>query len=330
LVKLVQAAEALTRAIERLQSGSDAPDAVQIAGYQQKLSFLYSLQAAVSGAPLSQLASLAATVSASAAAASTTSAQSSGSPKSTELTTAQLAASSLAVRSEVQSLQSDLFGQHIFDAYLRFQSPADEREYREREAENRRYVEQQLAAKTPEGDLNAAGGTMRQMLDAHSHGAGASPEFQHRWKRLEETTRKQRDAMRADGRSTDEFDRDLATSVRRYLHDRGLSNAEIEAKLAVSASPLDAVKPYLKSEEDARQLTESANLDVRRAAAGDITIAKAVSTSMLPDANPTAPSMEDVMARFKAAGVVPAPATEGLDHGIGPQPKERLARPSFP
>lgn len=259
--------------------------------------------------------------------------QASAAARPADAATTQLAATADASRREVQSLQTDLFERRIFDPYLDFRSAEDEREYRGREEERRRYIAQQLAAKTPEGDLNAAGATMGQMLDAHSHGAGRSPEFQARWDRLEETTRKHRDAMRAEGHSTDEFDRNLSASVRRYLHDRGLSDAEIEAKLAVAASPLDAVKPYLKTDGDVRQLSESANFVGRLLATQDVSVAAAVpdppasSTSAVqnPEKAPAVPTLDDVMSKFKSAGVVPAADTrdEAPSHGVDSQrPRE--------
>lgn len=239
---------------------------------------------------------------------------------------ALLAATGAAARNEVESLSADLFDRRIFDRYLQFKSREDEEQYRKREEETRRYVAQQLAAKTPEGDLNAGGAVMGQMLDAHAHGAGDSPEFAARWERLVETTRRHREAMRGEGRSTEEFDRNLKASVRRYLRDKGLTDAEIDDKLAVAADPLDAVKPYLTTERDALTFEKSTRTDRRLspAAKEDSVVAVAVTSSgdtaqPLALQSEPAPGLDAVMAKLRSAGIAPAPAQpegSGFAHGV--------------
>lgn len=45
--------------------------------------------------------------------------------------------------------------------------------------------------------------------------------------------------MRQEGQSTEEFDRNLAASVRRYLKTKGLSDADIERQLAKTQPPIN-------------------------------------------------------------------------------------------
>ena len=151
-----------------------------------------------------------------------------------------VATASAATRGEVETDARDFFDRNIFDRYLHFSSRQDEEEFRQREAAARKYVEEQLAKKTPEGDLNAAGGMQSYMLDAHAHGAGASPDFLPKWNAIAEKAERQRDAMRATGQSTVEYDRRIDESVRRYLHQKGVPEAEIDDRLAHAANPIDA------------------------------------------------------------------------------------------
>lgn len=161
-----------------------------------------------------------------------------------------VAAASAATRQQVQTLSDDVFEKRIFDPYLHFSSAEDEADFRKRQAAARKYVDEQLARGTPEGNLNAAGGMQGTLLDADAHGAGASPEFMPRWDALADDARRQRTAMQAAGQSTAEYDRDVTASARRFLKAKGLSDAEIDKRLAASADPLDAVKPFLGSARD--------------------------------------------------------------------------------
>jgi hypothetical protein len=233
-------------------------------------------------------------------------------------------------------LSADLFERHLFEKSLRFASPEDEAEYRRREAEARRYIEEQLARHTPEGELNAGGALVGQMLDAHDHGAGADPGFMPRWNKLVETIQKQRAALRAEGRSTEEFDRNLVAAVRHSLKAKGLTDAEIDARLAASADPLDAVKPYLATEKDARGLIESASratvhanfdenqtLAVTAASTGDARTAIAERSQ-----SPT--GIDDVMAKLQGSGVVAAAQKpeDGFAHGLSAQDRATSGRSS--
>lgn len=165
-----------------------------------------------------------------------------------------LATASTATRHEVEGLSQDLFQRRIFDPYLHFGSAEDEADYRAREAERQQAIAAQLALHTPEGDLAAGGLTAGQMLDAHEHGAGASPEFLPRWNKLVSQLHEQRAAMLAAGHSTQEFDQHLVADVRTFLKAKGLSDAEIDARLAAAASPFDVVQSFMANDRDARGL----------------------------------------------------------------------------
>lgn len=249
---------------------------------------------------------------------------------------AELAASGVALRSELASAHANLFEKRVFDPFLSFASEEDKEAYRRREAEARRYIDQQMVKGTPEGDLNAAGATMGQMLDAHAHGAGNSPEFLPQWNRLVEATERQRAALRAEGRSTEEFDRNMVASIRRYLRDKGLTEAQIDAALADAANPLDAVKPYLNDEKEAKGLERLAVLAddvvINKEAPTAITVGISLPTAADQSATPIvtdAPDLADVMAAFKAAGVTvasqPAAGTEPPVQIIGKLPSTALA-----
>lgn len=71
----------------------------------------------------------------------------------------------------------DFYERKIFDPYLTFSSPEEERAYREREEARQRAIEAARALGTPEGELRAADLAIDQMHDAGRHGADASPEF---------------------------------------------------------------------------------------------------------------------------------------------------------
>ena len=89
--------------------------------------------------------------------------------------TLPVVAASAETRQETSALAHDVFDRHIFDRYLHFSSPEDEAEFRKREADAKKYIHDQLALGTPTGNLNAGGGELGYMLDAHAHGAGDSP-----------------------------------------------------------------------------------------------------------------------------------------------------------
>ena len=149
-------------------------------------------------------------------------------------------------RNETKSLARDVFDRHVFDPYLHYSSPQDEEESRRRQAADKRYIADQFAKHTPEGNLNASGG----MIELHARPARPwrrrQPEFMPRWNALVNKAETQRNAMKAAGQSTDEFDRHVNASVRQFLKDeKGLSDAESEKRAGSFANPLDAAKSLL-------------------------------------------------------------------------------------
>jgi hypothetical protein len=88
-----------------------------------------------------------------------------------------LASAQERTRATAMEIGRDIYQHRIFDPYLRFTSVEDEEAYRRREEDNRRAVERALAENTPEGDLRATRILERQLQDAASHGADASPQF---------------------------------------------------------------------------------------------------------------------------------------------------------
>ena len=214
-----------------------------------------------------------------------------------------LAATSAESRSEVQSLSHDVFTDHLFDAYLRFSSPQDEADFHKRSAEAQKYIDRQLARHTPEGDLNADGGMIGEMLDLHAHGAGSSPDFMPRWNSLVEKAERQRAAMRANGQSTDEFDRNLKDSVRRFLKAKGLSDAEIDQRLAATDDPLKLVKPYMANDDASRKLEDKLDLTTQRTTGPQSLPQVVASDETTTPAVPQTSDLDAISARLKAHGV---------------------------
>lgn len=189
----------------------------------------------------------------------------------------QVAAEALATatancRAQVTSVMRNM---HRFDTYLHFASAEDEAAYRKREAERLAYINAQHAKGTAEGNLNAAGAALGQLADAKTHGAGNSPEFERWSNELANTTTTLRDAARQSGISTEEFDRNVTADYRRISKAQGLSDAEINARLATHDG--DALRAM--------------------AAPSGSPIAAASAT------NPPVDDLADALAAFKAAGI---------------------------
>ncbi|WCT74279.1 hypothetical protein PQ455_03355 [Sphingomonas naphthae] len=214
---------------------------------------------------------------------------------------ADLAADS---RAQVSSLMRDM---HQFDEELEFASEQERAAYRQREAERRAYIAAEQAKGTPEGDLNAAGGAVGQMADAAAHGA-SSPEFQKRWDALADSTQKLRAAIIRDGGDVSKFDDRLRDDLRRILKSKGLTDAQIDAKLAEHPdNPLEAVKAYVAS-------TEVTALE--RSAQRATTVAYIAT----PPARIVSPEFSglDELAEFRAAGITLSDhnAAEPFAHGV--------------
>jgi len=158
-------------------------------------------------------------------------------------------------RATVLGMRKDLFEDGMFDSYLRFTSAEDERAYRQERVERERYVDRQLARNTPEGNLNAMGGAQSQMLSDAEHHANMSPRFHERWEASESQATALRSAVIAAGGSTAEYDRMMEDRVRHFLHSKGISDSEIEARIARNRDHItDAVEDLLqRTDQDSRQ-----------------------------------------------------------------------------
>lgn len=234
---------------------------------------------------------------------------------------AELEKSAAASRRAVMGVMRDL---HKFDACLTFDTPEDEAEYRRREAERRNYIDAELAKQTPEGDLNASGGAVGQMLDAHAHGAGNSPEFRQRWDELVATTERLREAARANGVSTEEFDRRLSDDIRHTLRTKGYSDTQIDAMFAAHhGDPLEVAKECVRDESDIQTLSASVSFAAQRGSVDRPSGIRPVND------DPLALSGADISATLKAAGITASehPAGEEFAHGVSQgQP---LAAPGY-
>jgi hypothetical protein len=326
LGRVLAAQSELALQIAELRRASSNPEV--IAQCEAQLSGLYSLQSSIASASPEGLSTLRTEVTGTIAAAAVLVQQARTATAADRATDAlQVAIISTVTRRTVESLQADLFGNRIFDDYLRFASREDEEAYRRREAENRRYIQEQLAMNTPGGNLNAASGTIGQMLDAQANGAGASPDFMPRWNDISKAARGQRDAMQRAGQSTEEFDRNIRQTVRRFLAAKGLSETEIDTALSASPDPLKAVEPYLKNAQDVQLLEKPIDRTQRQQVLSgrDLVIVQTVavatdgdSATVITAQAETPISVADVMAKFKAAGVTTAtaPANTEFAHGV--------------
>lgn len=262
---------------------------------------LQQLQKQVGSASLTTLARLRAEIADAVATTQTLAEQG----RAIATTAGQAAAEALATasansRAQVTSIMRDMYR---FDSHLDFASAEDAAAYRKREAERRAEIEAALAKATPESTLKASGLTVGQLLDAKAHGADDSPEFDATFNKATETWRTQRAAVAGAGISTKEADQALTHDVRRYLAQQGLSPAQIEARLAVSADPLDAAASL--------QQTEAKPLSAKPP--------EVVAVPNQPKgSNAAQPSeLDDVMAALKAAGVLPPPAQPtAATHGL--------------
>lgn len=232
--------------------------------------------------------------------------------------TADLAQAASASREQVNSI---LQGMKDFDPYLQFDSKADEEAYRRREQERNQYIAAQQAKGTPEGDLNAAGATVGQMADAHAHGAGSSPEFETRWNALVGTTQRLRDEIVRSGGSTQAFDDRLRADLRSIMRSKGLSDTEIDARLAAHPdNPLEAAREFV-GDNDVQRLNR--DVVVSQGLEPAPTVSVTMVASGLPDR-----STGDIMAKFRAAGITvdEHPADAGYAHGVSIGPQQGTTR----
>ncbi|MDO9223610.1 MAG: hypothetical protein Q7U20_07850 [Caulobacter sp.] len=128
-----------------------------------------------------------------------------------------LHAASAAAGRETRDLAHDFYDRKIFDPYLRFTSAEDEEAYRRRETERQKYIAEQLALGTPEGNLSASKAMTEQMDDAEAHGAGGSPEFRARQDRLKASEGKLESALSQAGAAAKKPEQAIAPEVDRLL-----------------------------------------------------------------------------------------------------------------
>jgi hypothetical protein len=100
---------------------------------------------------------------------------------------AELAAARDDARRTTDAFLRDFYENRIFEPYLRFESPEDERAYREREALRRQAIEDAKAQNTPEGELMALSVAREQLEDAGANGAKNSPDYQRTWEQLDKS-----------------------------------------------------------------------------------------------------------------------------------------------
>ncbi len=303
--KLAAAQSTLTRALaDLIRSGGDT---ASIAAQLQQIS---GLQGSIATADATKLLTLGGEVAA-AVAQSQIVAQEARDQAATASAAQAGQSLSVAAATSRAALQDAM--DSLAHTPLKFATPEEEADYRRREEERREYMTAQQAKHTPEGDLNAAGAGVGQMVDAKVHGA-SGPEFQQRLDALMATTEKLREAAKANGVSTEEFDRHLREDLRRIMKSKGLSDAEIDARFAATPDPLDAAKAYLRSDEDLAQVRDATQNINAKVAADPISNLGAHPITSHPDLN-------DALAKLSGAGLALTDhsATADFSHGVAVQ-----------
>jgi hypothetical protein len=226
----------------------------------------------------------------------------------------EVASASMESHGTVSRMAVEIFDKHEFDADVaRHTHGAEFEAFKRREAEDEKYIREQLARNTPAGDLNASGRMQGYLLDADAHGADDNPDFKKKWEELKQKTDRLRESMRAAGRSTEEYDDHIREDVVQFLKAKGLSDAQAREALAKNKDPLDAVKPHLSGDSESKKLAN----DIRLSAD-----AKKDSTNIIAVDDPAGkqPSTIDVdamNARLAAAGLDVSPKTsETTGHGL--------------
>jgi hypothetical protein len=316
LARLLNAQADLEPALAQLHQGGDA---ALIAQGEAQRDTLAGLQRALATSGPANLTAIRAAITAAISASAGFTQQARGSAVQTEA--AELAATRSESRQQVQSLMRDM---HRFDPYLSFASPEDEAAYRTREAERRAYIEREHARGTPEGDLNASGAAVGQMVDADAHGAGRSPEFRQRWNELAGTTARLREQVARSGGSTAQFDERLRGELRATLRARGIADSEIDARLAAHpGDPLAAVQDTMRSADDLRAIDRSVSQIGYRESMPTPAAPTIVAVANQPF---VAVGMNDIVAELRAAGITAAqqPTDHEFAHGVTGQ--ERPSR----
>jgi hypothetical protein len=232
----------------------------------------------------------------------------------------RLGGASFESHAAVDRLSDDFFRKHLFDADVaRHTHGVDLEAFKRREAEDEKYIHGQLARHTAEGDLNASGRMQGYMLDANTHGAGDNPEFLKAWEELKGKTDNLRDSMRAAGKNTDEYDKHIRGDVVEFLKAKGLSDDQIGQALAKSDNPLDAVNPYLTSDNDGKKLAES--LRVESTSEGPQKDPAAAITSRKD--RPITIDIDSMSAKLAAAGLDACSTSGSSGHGLSVQKPAR-------
>ena len=313
LDKLDDAAASINAALADLRHAGDAS---AIAQNEANLSGLIYLKATVSIASPVALVAMRAAISGAIATATTTAEQSRSATASAG--GAALAGAAAESRSALQSTM-----QAVDRFELHFDSAEDQEAYRQRRAVRGAYIGAELAKHTPQGNLNAAGGTIGQMVDAKAHGAGNDPAFQEQWDRLVTTTEKLRDEVRKSGGLTKEFDDRLRADLRRILKAKGLTDAQVDVQFATHHDdPLETAKAFV-TDNDLGEITRSVN----QIGAMNTKPAPTIVVASKPAMELT---VADAMAEFRTAGITASdhPASDGFVHGVKTQerPAPALSR----
>jgi hypothetical protein len=226
----------------------------------------------------------------------------------------ELASASIESHGTVSRMAVDLFEKHEFDADVaRHTRGAEFEAFKKREAEDERYIRQQLARGTPGGDLNASRKMQGYMLDANAHGAGDNPDFMSKWNELKEKTDRLRQSMRAAGRSTEEYDNHIREDVAEFLKAKGFSDAQTREALAKSKDSLDAVKPHLSGDSESKKLAN----EIRLSADAKKDSTNIIVADDLAEKQPSTIDVDAMNARLAAAGLDVSPkSSETTGHGL--------------
>lgn len=217
--------------------GGDAAALAQAEGQLQGLS---NLQRRIEHAGPGALAAIRAEVVAFVAASQVTAQLLRTATATAQAAEVALHAASEADHRTVSDLADDVFGKKKYDAYLRFSSTEDEEAYRARSDDRERYIRDQLALGTPEGNLNAARAMREQLKDAGAHGADAHPDFAGDTAKNDLAFQQLATAMQAVSPKRDEIERGAITSTETAAtlpSDLDAVAAQLRAAGVVGAAP---------------------------------------------------------------------------------------------
>jgi hypothetical protein len=300
LGKLVAAQSSLERVIAELASRGASTGAANV-----QMARLASLQASVGTASAADLGALRGEIAAAVAQSQNMAQEAQQQVAASASASAALA---LADAARASRIATDEAMASLGNIPLRFTSAEDEAAYLAREKERQLYITEQEGKHTPEGDLNATGAALGQMVDAKEHGA-KGPEFDKHWKELVADAERLRTQMHNSGIQTQKFDDNLRDDLRLIMKSKGLSDAEIDAQFAAHPDPLDAAKGLLTSDTDLGTFQKA----IKAATVSD-------------DARPVAEQSPDiegglvsVMAKLQSAGIKSGQVTDASqnpEHGL--------------